>query len=198
MNFTYVTAGRGALVEPAAPGQWNSNGLTYVLGTPHLSDGGREVVLYFWGTNSNHNGVRDPAAPGNRTVTSIASARMRLDGFVHLAPVEDTAAAPAVVLTRPLTYGGDTLRLNADAVGSGQIVVAVESLSGRTLQRSKWFSFNDVNGTVEWERGFGAAPAGQTQPGRQRDEADLRSLAGTPVRLRFFIKRAKLYAFQFV
>ena len=62
VNFTYVTAGRGALVEPAAPGQWNSNGLTYVLGTPHLGDGGREVVLYFWGTNSNHNGVRDPAA----------------------------------------------------------------------------------------------------------------------------------------
>jgi hypothetical protein len=76
--------------------------------------------------------------------------------------------------------------------------VAVESLNGRTLRRSKRFSSNDVNGTIEWERGVGAAAAGQTQPMRQGDRAGLRSLAGTPVRLRFLIKRAKLYAFQFV
>jgi hypothetical protein len=60
LNFTYVADDRGALVEPAASGGWNSNGLTYVLGTPHLTQRGDEVVLYFWGCNANHNGVLDP------------------------------------------------------------------------------------------------------------------------------------------
>ena len=50
---------RSALIEPAAPGGWNSNGLTYVLGQPHLTDRADELVLYFWGLNQNHNGVTD-------------------------------------------------------------------------------------------------------------------------------------------
>ena len=154
VNFSHVADDRGALVEPATPGQWNSNGLTYVLGTPHLTESGDELVLYFWGINSNHNGVLDPEAPGNKTQTSIASARMRLDGWVHIATLD--ASAPAVVVTRPLIYSGEALRLNADAGGSGQILVTVEEVAadgggGKVLLRGKPFSFNDVSGLVQWE-----------------------------------------------
>ena len=181
VNFTYVADDRGALVEPATSGGWNANGLTYVLGTPHLTDSGDELVLYFWGTNSNHNGVLDPMAPGNKTQTSIASVRMRLDGWVHVAPLD--AAAPAVVVTKPLVYSGEALRLNADAGGSGQIIVTVEEPDdgGKVLLRGKPFSFNDVAGLVQWENKAGG----------------LGGLAGVAVRLRFEIHRAKLYAFQF-
>eukprot|EP01047_Picozoa_sp_COSAG01_P058919 COSAG01_NODE_7006_length_3395_cov_4.820388_1_plen_643_part_00 len=59
LNFSWVTDARTPLVEPAASGGWNSNGLTYVLGEPHLTERGDELVIYLWGTNANHNGVRD-------------------------------------------------------------------------------------------------------------------------------------------
>jgi hypothetical protein len=39
--------------------QASSNGLTYVLGELHLTEQGDELVIYLWGTNANHNGVRD-------------------------------------------------------------------------------------------------------------------------------------------
>jgi hypothetical protein len=82
-----------ALVEPAPAGQWNSNGLTYPLGTPHLTDAGDEIVLYFWGINTNHNGVIDPGAIDGKVRSSIASVRMRLDGCVHLSVLLVPASA---------------------------------------------------------------------------------------------------------
>ena len=178
LNFSYVADDRGALVEPAPSGGWNANGLTYVLGTPHLTDAGDEVVLYFWGINSNHNSVLDPGA--NETRTAIASARMRLDGFVHIEPQASTE--PAMVVTRPLVFSGQSLVLNADAGGSGQLVVSLLPLgAGAKSVTSLPFSRNDVNGTMAWE-----------------DAGAVRKLEGVPLRLRFELRRCRLYSFQFV
>ena len=84
-----------------------------MLGQPHLTDQGDEVVLYFWGINTNHNGVLDPHAAGpgdggDGVRTAITSVRMRLDGFCHVTPTRAaTAAVPAALLTRVLTFTGN-------------------------------------------------------------------------------------------
>ena len=105
---------------------------------------------------------------------------MRLDGFVHIEPQVSTELA--MVVTRPLVFSGQSLVLNADAGGSGQLVVSLLPLgAGAKPVTSLPFSRNEVNGTVAWE-----------------DAGAVRKLEGVPLRLRFELRRCRLYSFQFV
>ena len=88
-------------------------------------------------------------------------------------------------MTKPLTFTGNELELNANAQ-SGLIAVEILDEQGRTIdgyaeQDCVPFSEDSVVGLVVWRSG-----------------RSLAALQGRSVRLVFHMKMARLYAFQFV
>ena len=107
----------------------------------------------------------------------IGLAKWRLDGFVSL----DADAEEGIVETVPLQLPGGGLEINADASG-GQVGVEVLTADG---QVQSGFSIDDcipltddnIRHSVQWKS---TTLANATQP----------------LRLRFVLNRAKLYAFR--
>jgi hypothetical protein len=116
---------------------------------------------------------------------SLCLATLRVDGFVSL----DAGGQEGVLLTRPLRLQGESLYLNAEAQG-GEIRVEVvegkdEAADGPIKALSPFVRANctpltadRVRQPVVWER----------SPG-------LGALGGRPVRLRFYLRNARLYSF---
>jgi len=117
------------------------------------------------------------------TAVSIRRYALRVDGFV-------SAAAPlsgGEVVTKPLTFDGGNLTLNAETSGAGGIQVELQDADGKPLEGYRLEECPEIlcdslRHTVRWESQGG----------------DLRALLGKPVRLRFVLRDADLYAFQFV
>ncbi len=107
---------------------------------------------------------------------------LRLDGFASIRG----SMQGGEVVTKPLTFSGDKLQLNFATSAAGGVRVELQDPGGTSL---KGFSLEDcpeVFGdatarTVAWKNGN-----------------DVSSLNGRPIRLRFALKDADLYAFQFV
>jgi hypothetical protein len=103
----------------------------------------------------------------------------RTDGFVSV-----HAPAQAELLTKPLQFAGKTLELNCCATG-GNLRVEMQDAGGQPLANFALsdclpITGDDIACTVKWKSG-----------------SDLSSLAGKPVRLRFVLDHADLYALQF-
>jgi len=106
---------------------------------------------------------------------------LRLDGFVSLtAPLRG-----GEVITRPLTFAGASLALNFATSAAGDIRVEIQDAAGSPLTGFRLDDCPPVFGdalerTVTWTGG-----------------GDLSHLAGKPVRLRFVLRDADLYAIRF-
>jgi hypothetical protein len=106
---------------------------------------------------------------------------LRTDGFVSVhAPY-----AGGELLTKPLVFAGDRLELNLATSAAGGIRVEVQTpagdpIVGYALADAVETIGNDVARTVHWKGG-----------------SDIGSLSGKPVRLRFVMKDADLYALKF-
>lgn len=107
---------------------------------------------------------------------------LRLDGFVSIqAPLSG-----GELITRPLRFQGDRLELNFATSAAGDIRVEIQDVDGTPLPG---FALDDcppifgdeLQRRVVWE-----------------GNRDLRSLADRPVRLRFVLRDADLFALQFV
>jgi hypothetical protein len=91
------------------------------------------------------------------------------------------------VITKPLTFEGGNLALNVETSGAGGVQVEIQDadghpLEGHTLADCPAIFCDRVRHVVRWnDRG-----------------GDLRALAGKQLRLRFVLRDADLYAFQFV
>jgi len=90
------------------------------------------------------------------------------------------------LLTRPLTFAGGRLSLNFATSAAGSVRVEIQDADGRaipgySLDESVELIGNEIERAVRWTSGEDVSP-----------------LAGKPVRLRFVIKDADLYALQFV
>ena len=130
---------------------------------------------------------------GSNTKTVIRLSQ-RLDGFTSL----DAADEPAVIITRPFIFQGDTLTLNADV--KGWLKVGVLNLPGKEMtglnialpdkpkkpvagfevDNCRLVKGDSVRHVVTWN-----------------GDPNLANLAGRVVRLRIEMKNAKLYAFEF-
>jgi len=105
-----------------------------------------------------------------------------LDGFV-------SAAAPrsgGEVLTKPLVFDGDELTVNFSTSAAGSIQVEIQEMDGKPVEGFALADcppvFGDsIDRIISWKNG-----------------ADVRKLAGRPVRLRWVLQDADLYAFQFI
>jgi len=108
---------------------------------------------------------------------------LRKDGYVSLE--NDGAADTAVAETKPLRFAGKYLFVNADASG-GSLEVELCNAAGSPLQgfersRARPLVGDRTKHLVRW-----------------RATADLDSLAGAPVVVRFYLhKGAKLYSYRF-
>lgn len=106
---------------------------------------------------------------------------LRIDGFVSVrAPRRG-----GEVVTRPLIYSGGALEINFAASAAGSVRVELQDrhgvpLPGFTLEDCVEVLGDDLDRQVRW-----------------RDGSDLTRLAGTPVRMRFRLVDADLFAFRF-
>jgi len=87
--------------------------------------------------------------------------------------------------TRPFTFSGKRLFLNysSSAAGSVQVELQDESgnpLPGFSLAENEYLFGDELDAVVKWKSG-----------------RDISSLAGKPVRLRFVMNDADLFAFRF-
>lgn len=118
--------------------------------------------------------------PGSKNsgVCATGIATLRRDGFASLDAGEDAA----IVTTRPLRFSGTCLFINADA-SEGEVRVEALNEAGDVVApyaaaACTPFTGNSTRARITWD---GAA--------------DLAPLAGTPVRLRFHLRNARLFSF---
>ena len=88
------------------------------------------------------------------------------------------------MLTKPLLFGGRALHLNYSTSAAGSVQVEVQDGSGRAvaglgLDNMEPLFGDELDAAVKWRGG------------------DLGALAGKPVRLRFVLKDADLFALRF-
>lgn len=106
---------------------------------------------------------------------------LRLDGFVSIhAPMSG-----GELVTKPLLFSGAKLTMNFATSAAGGIRVGIQDTTGSpvpgfTLEDSEDHFGDSIERTVFWKQG-----------------CDVSALAGKPVRLRFALKDAHLYAIRF-
>jgi len=135
-------------------------------------------------TNADENDYRRWKAghdhPWDARTMCIGLAKIRLDGFVSV----DACDGRGALTTKPLVFDGNHLIINADATG-GSIAVEIQDTGGKAIKTyalsdCRTFTASAVHHRVAWNGG-----------------ASLAALAGRPVRLKFVLANARLYAFRF-
>jgi hypothetical protein len=118
---------------------------------------------------------------GQETGAAVRRYTVRIDGFVSL-------HAPLVggeLVTKPITFAGNQLDLNVSTSAAGSVRIEVQDIDGQAVPGFGLAECHEVYGD-----GLDRSVAWKGNP-------DLGSLAGKPVRLRFAVKDADLYCFQF-
>ncbi|MBM3801069.1 MAG: hypothetical protein FJW26_02030 [Acidimicrobiia bacterium] len=158
---------------------------------------GNEVWLYYGGVATTHGWpleckeyrplpadretFKRRAAQLQRPTSGIGIAVWRLDGFVSL----DAGAEDGTLLTKPLVFAGRELEINADAK-AGVLRVEIQDANGNPWPQ---FTFADCDAVTRDE---------VHQRVSWKGRSDLTLLAGHTIRLKFLLRQASLYAFQFV
>jgi hypothetical protein len=104
----------------------------------------------------------------------------RLDGFVSASASEKGGE----VVTKPLQFKGEKLVVNFSTTEKGSVAVEVQDAAGRPLEGLSLKDSPPLTGD--------SAAQSVTWKGAQ-----LARLAGTPVRLRFVLRNADVFSFQF-
>jgi len=137
---------------------------------------GDELWFYFAGLDVCHKeqSLRESKGARGRAV-------LRLDGFISA----DAAYTGGELTTKSLVFSGERLQLNVDTGAGGTAKVEIQEPSGRPISGFTESDADEINGN--YIRVF-ASWNGST---------DTSPIAGRPVRLRFLMRDAKLYSFQF-
>lgn len=165
---------REAFIPLGESDEWDS-GMLFTANAPVRV--GDELWIYYSGANRSHFYVEDP-----ERATAIGLAKLRLDGFVSL----DAGEPGGFVLTKPFIFKGNSLEINAGA-DRGEIQIELldaesgEVIPGFSKEEFATFRGDSVAHKAIW-----------------RDSPNPASLAGRPVRLKFYLRRAALFAFEFL
>lgn len=133
---------------------------------------GDDILLYYGGFDRPHMALENHA--------SIGLARLRLDGFVAVEAGEKNG----MLTTKPFRFKGHNLQVNVDA-HEGEMMVEILDEKGTPQKGFRQHDCDRINRdglrkTVTW-----------------KGKSDVGSLLGKVVRLRFHLRHAKLYSFQF-
>ena len=106
---------------------------------------------------------------------------LRTDGFVSVA----AGYRGGEFTTRPMVFTGQDLELNYSTSAVGSIKIEIQDADGRAVPGFTLDDFpekfgDEIEGKMSWNAG-----------------GDVGSLAGTPIRLRFVLEDADVYAFKF-
>ena len=106
---------------------------------------------------------------------------LRLDGFV----AANASWKGGELITKPFTFTGNELELNFATSAAGSLKVEIQDTAGKpvpgyTLADASDLFGDTVAGKAHWKQGTKVA-----------------ALSGKPIRLRFALKDADLYSFQF-
>ncbi|MCP4643836.1 MAG: hypothetical protein GY851_25565 [bacterium] len=137
---------------------------------------GDELWFYFAGLDVSHKEQSLLPSSGAR-----GRAVLRLDGFISA----NAAYTGGELVTRPLVFDGGCLQLNMDAGAGGTVEVCVldedgEPIPGFTVNDADALTGNSVGAVATWN-----------------GDPDVSALAGRTVKLRFLMRDAGLYSFQF-
>lgn len=148
-----------------------------------FAHGGR-ILLYYGGQPVRHTILNlqndfGQKRDGRTMLGGVGLATLREDGWVAVRPNLDRQA---VLSTRPFLLEHNELYVNADA-SMGKCIVELLAPDGSPLplfsgKNAATISTDELHGRVNWNQG-------------------LAEKLGQPVRLRFTLERANLYAFQF-
>ncbi|OHB79533.1 MAG: hypothetical protein A2W31_07195 [Planctomycetes bacterium RBG_16_64_10] len=140
---------------------------------------GDQLWFYYGGRSNLHN------QPPEETNGSLCLATLRLDGFVSL----DAGPEEGVLLTKPLLLKGASLFLNADAQnGAIRVEIADAGDTGDPTRAAPIAPCTKANCVpVTTDRVQHAVTWANTPT--------LQTLRAKPVRLRFFLRNAKIYSF---
>ena len=160
---------------------WDSGYITPYY-TPEPIVVNDHIYLYYAAHNARHwwtwSGDPPKKEPDAKDPTrGVGLATMRLDGFVSI----DAGADGGSMLTRPFVFLGDAIELNADATG-GSIEFEALDPDGKTIEgfardRCVPVASDNVHHHLSWQ-----------------GHKDLHLLQARPIRLRFYLKNAKLFS----
>ena len=126
--------------------------------------------LYFYVSGRGKKAATDPCSTG--------LAVLRRDGFALM----DTGSEPGTLTTRPVTFKGKHLFVNADIVG-GELHVEVLDRDGKVLP------------AFAKEQCIPVTTDSTIQRVQWKGSRDLSAIAGQPVRFRFHLHHGKFYSF---
>lgn len=159
------------LIPITAPADRDGNRSNYMVNAL-LQLPGQPNELTVYGTEAYY------AGPGSR----LRQFTFRTDGFVSLHAGETVGE----VVTSPFTMSGKELSLNVSMATGGKLQVELQNMAGEPLPS---FGLNDcpaitadaIDHRVKWNAG-----------------KDVTSLQGQPIRLRFVMQQADVFALQFI
>jgi len=139
---------------------------------------GDELWMYFAGLDVAHNAEQNLM----RSNGARSRAVLRLDGFISA----DAAYTGGELTTRPLIFEGNKLQLNVATGAGGTVQVEIQDEAGNPIQDFTAEEASEINGNyirvlASW-----------------KGNEDVSSLAGQVIRLRFVMRDAKFYSFQFL
>ncbi len=185
---------RKAFVDLGMKRQWDSRSIYMAYGlVPARNE--REMYMYYYGSNTLHGWDREDQhsqrnkrllkrAGGAPEVETHGLGRLviRRDGFISAT----AGYGGGEFTTPPLIFDGDELVLNVDTSAVGILSVEILDANNKPVPRyslkdcDQIHTANEISRVVEWD-----------------GKSSVSELAGTPVRLRFVMRDADLYAFQF-
>ena len=138
-----------------------------------------------WGDRANYAALNVvPTGPEEMSIYHEHSGHryvLRTDGFVSA----KAGTAEGELLTKPLVFTGESLRLNYSTAAAGSVQVEIQDEAGKAIPG---FALNDMaprfGDELEATMIWGAS-------------GDVSRLAGRPVRLRFVLKEADVFALRF-
>jgi len=137
-----------------------------------------------WGNRGNYLALGIvPTGPAELSMYHKSGHRytMRTDGFVSI----NAGSEPASWTSIPLVFDGNQLFVNLSTSAAGSLRVEIQDLEGEVIPGFSAEACHAVVGD------------GIYLPVTWKGDPDLGALAGRPIRLRFILREADLYAFQF-
>ena len=155
----------------------------YAVMAPGIARRGNYLYQYYNSSGRTHDSaiLRPEYEKTAARMGGIGVVRQRLDGFISA----DADHLGGWLETPALTFKGNQLRLNIDTGAMGTAFVEVRDTDGKPIPGFTFADCEEIGGNFIDHRAY------------WKGSPDVSSLAGRPVRLRFKLTRAKLYAFQF-
>ena len=146
----------------------------------------KQIFTFYNGMNYRERRLAEVGGSGPTGALGLAVTP--LDGFVSLDSTGGTSDSYAEVVTRPFRFSGNQLQLNIEVPSGTAGDVKVEILHSDHFP-IVGFSFDDADSLTQTDIANRAT---------WRGNGDLRPLQGEYIKLKFYLKNAKLLAFQFV